>query len=92
MSAEYVDSTVDARRRNPRHGERMTVVVAASGEVEDLIDDVAALEPEVEIEDTLPYEVLRVVVPEIALDDLCSLANVESVETEGRLRPHESGN
>lgn len=92
MSADYVDSTVDSLRRNPRQGERLTVVVAASGEAEDLIEDVAALEPEVEIEDTLPYDVLRLVVYETVLDDLCSLANVESVETEGRLRPHESGN
>ena len=92
MSAEYVDSVVNSRRQHPRQGEQMTVVVGASGDLDDVVDDVAALDPDVRIEKTLPYDVLRIVVPETALDDLCSLPNVESVETEGRLRPHESGN
>lgn len=92
MSAEHVDSAVDARRRDPRPGEEMVVVVATSGDLDSVVDDIRALDPGVEVKKILPYNTLRVVVPETVLDDLCSLTGIESVETEGHLRPHESGN
>lgn len=92
MSVEYVDSIVDDRRRNPRPGARITVAVGVIGSMEEAVEEISALDPEVDVEKTLPYDSLRIELPEMVIDDLCSLAVVESVETEGRLRSHDSGN
>lgn len=90
MSAEYVDNVIQSLRDDPRTGESVLVAVGVSGDpdaVAAAIEDIGGT-----VRKRLPYETIRVSIPERSLTALCRLDGVESVEAEQEIRPHDSGN
>lgn len=90
MTAEYVDEAVHRLAESPREGESVLVAIGVTGDrttVREHIDSLGG-----EVRKTLPYDTLRVEVPETGLEDLCSMPGLESVEMEREIRTHSSGN
>lgn len=85
-----VDETIRELRSQRQPEGNVLVAIGVVGDKERVMDQVSNLGGTVRKD--LPYGTLRVEVPVAALDRLCTLEQVESVEKERTARLHPEGN
>lgn len=84
----YLSHPIRRMREDPLEGESVTVVVHVGDELTQ--DDIDAVEAEIErvgatVEDRLRFDGLRVRVAQEQIDDLCSVSELASIETDNVL-------
>ena len=76
---EYIDAEVDALRSS-RSTDHMTLLLGVEGDRETLVEQVEQTDAHVDAE--LGRATLRVTAPELAIDTLCGLDGVTSIEVD----------
>jgi hypothetical protein len=76
---EYVDPEVESLRESDS-STAVTLLLGVSGPQNETVKSVE--ETGVTVEDTLGQETLRVIAPESAIDTLCKLEGIKSIEIE----------
>lgn len=74
----HVDPELNSVRESPERGDSVVILIGVSGEKESVIDEVQNHGGELLA--SLPYGGLRVDVPESAVEDLCAVSGIRSVE------------
>lgn len=82
----YLTHPVRRIREDPTEGESVTLLVTAVGEDEDVADDLAnRLTAHGTVEERLRFGTVKVTVSQVAVDVICQLPDVASVETANTL-------
>lgn len=90
MGGVTTDDVVDRRLADPRDGEAILLAVGHDGD--DALADRIEGDLGGTVEAQLPFDTMQVTLAETALDGLCRLDGVESVEAEREVHLHDQGN
>lgn len=91
MSGVETDEVVAERLAAPREDESLLLAVGHGGCEDEVVQRVEG-DLGGTVEAVLPFETVRITLPETALSDLCGMDCVETVETEREVRLHDEGN
>lgn len=81
----HIDREIEEIRDSPATGDSVTILLGVENEKEPIIDSITEIGGEIRAD--LPYGGLRVEIPQDALDDVCALAGLRSVEATHQLTP-----